>query len=291
MRFLEQALDHALGRTGIRIEQASTLAGGCIHEARRLQTSEGDFFAKWSADAGDMFLREAEGLQALRSSGTEIVIPRVIAAARSETGAPGFLILEYLAPGANATEGDHERLGRGLAAIHRAQARRFGFPSPTYCGSTPQDNRPSDTWVRFYRERRLQPLVAALDLRGQLTGATRRVYERLMERLEELLPASAPASLIHGDLWSGNVLWTALGPGLVDPACAYADREMDFGIATLFGGLSERAMAAYQETWPLAPGWRDRNPLYQLYHLLNHAVLFGGSYEEQARRIAFRYGG
>jgi fructosamine-3-kinase len=111
-----------------------------------------------------------------------------------------------------------------------------------------------------------------------------------MTRLPDLLPQASP-SLIHGDLWSGNVLFRAKGPALVDPACAYADREMEFGITTLFGGLSSRAFRAYEEVWPLPEGWRERNPLYQLYHLLNHAVLFGGHYAGDARRIASRYVG
>jgi fructosamine-3-kinase len=101
----------------------------------------------------------------------------------------------------------------------------------------------------------------------------------------------APPALIHGDLWSGNVLATTRGPALVDPACAYADREMEFGISTLFGGLSARAMAAYEEAWPLPPGWRERNGLYQLYHLLNHALIFGGHYTGEARERARPYAG
>jgi fructosamine-3-kinase len=96
-------------------------------------------------------------------------------------------------------------------------------------------------------------------------------------------------SLIHGDLWSGNVLHTAQGPGLVDPACAYAHREMEFGITTLFGGFGERFFRGYEEEWPLAAGWRERNPLYQLYHLLNHQHLFGGHYGAEALAIARRY--
>ena len=96
-------------------------------------------------------------------------------------------------------------------------------------------------------------------------------------------------SLIHGDLWSGNVLHTVRGPALVDPACAYADREMEFGITTLFGGFSDRFFAAYEEAWPLPGGWRERNPLYQLYHLLNHFLIFGGAYGVEALSLARRY--
>jgi len=202
---------------------------------------------------------------------------------------PGFLLLEYLRPSTTGQLRDEDRLGRGLAAIHRTSASRFGFPSHTYCGPTRQDNRSCDSWSEFYRERRMRPLLEALTSRGTTSSSEVRVFERVLDRLDDLLPFDSAPSLIHGDLWSGNVLWTERGPGLVDPACAFADREMEFGITTLFGGLETRAFAAYEEVWPLPSEWRDRNPLYQLYHLLNHAVLFGGHYAAEARRIAARY--
>jgi fructosamine-3-kinase len=134
-------------------------------------------------------------------------------------------------------------------------------------------------------------LVEALQRCRRLSDADRRVFDRLMGRLEDLLPTNSTPSLIHGDLWAGNVLSGVRGPALVDPACAYADREMEFGITTLFGGVSARAFAAYEEAWPLPHGWRERNPLYQLYHLLNHALLFGGHYGGEALRIAKHFAG
>jgi fructosamine-3-kinase len=292
MRFLEDALARSLGRACVRVEQASPVSGGCIHQARRVRTSEGEFFVKWSAHGPtDIFVREAEGLEALRSAGDEIVIPRVIAAAEPSAGSPAFLVLEYLEPGGRHHLQDAARLGRGLAAIHRRRGDRFGFAAANYCGLTRQDNRWCDEWPSFYRDRRIKPLVDTLDRRGLLSVAERESYERLMSRLSDLLPGDTTPSLIHGDLWSGNVLEAADGPALVDPACAFADREMEFGITTLFGGLSARALSAYEETWPLPASWRERNPLYQLYHLLNHAVLFGGHYIAEARRTAGRYVG
>jgi protein-ribulosamine 3-kinase len=286
LAFLETALRRALGDETVRVRAASAVGGGCIHETARLRTTAGEFFAKWNAACPpDLFLREALGLESLRAAGSEIVIPAVVAASAPAGSDPAFLVLEYLPPGAGRPE--DERLGRGLATIHRRSAERFGFPAPSYCGATRQDNRACGTWLEFYRDRRLAALVDAL----RLGAADRNLYQRLFDGLPDLLPRESPPALIHGDLWSGNVLATGRGPALVDPACAFADREMEFGIATLFGGLSARAMAAYEEAWPLPAGWRERNPLYQLYHLLNHALLFGGHYAAEARRIAVRFAG
>jgi protein-ribulosamine 3-kinase len=286
LAFLETALRRALADDSVRVRETTAVGGGCIHDTARLRTTAGEFFAKWNAACPpDLFLREAFGLESLRAAGAEIVVPAVVAASAPEGSHPAFLLLEYLPPGAGPAE--DERLGRGLAAIHRRSAERFGFPVPSYCGATRQDNRECATWLEFYRDRRLATLVGAL----QLGAADRSRYQHLFDRLPDLLPRASPPALIHGDLWSGNVLATARGPALVDPACAFADREMEFGIATLFGGLSARALAAYDEAWPLPAGWRERNPLYQLYHLLNHALLFGGHYAEEARRIAVRFAG
>jgi len=286
---LEAAIAGALGREKVRIESATVLSGGATREALRLVTREGEFFAKWSDEGPeDIFLGEAHGLDALRAVSGPIVVPRVIVARKRDTETPGFLIIEYLRGGRGA-EADEESLGRGLAAIHRATRSSFGFEVTSYCGPTAQDNCASVTWVEFYRERRLRPLVEALQRRHHLSLDDRGVFDRLMERLEELLPTDSIPSLIHGDLWAGNVLSTTRGPALVDPACAYADREMEFGITTLFGGLTPRALAAYLEAWPMRPDWRERNLLYQLYHLLNHALLFGGHYGGEALRVAARF--
>ncbi len=291
MFFLQAALARSLGTTTARVDM-SPLSGGDTHEASKLSTSEGEFFAKWTTRGpDDIFLREAESLEALRAASREIVIPRVVVAARPSAGVPAHLILEYLPPATHAAHVDDEALGWGLAAIHRTTRTTFGFDAASYCGRTRQNNRESATWLEFYRDRRLRPLVDALRRGEHISAADCEVYERLIGRLDKWLPQDSIPSLIHGDLWSGNVLHTTRGPALVDPGCSYAEREMEFGITTLFGGMSPRAFAAYEEAWPLRADWRDRNPLYQLYHLLNHAVLFGGSYSGDARRIAQRYAG
>jgi protein-ribulosamine 3-kinase len=289
--FLEAALRRALDDPGLRLLGLQPVGGGCIHHAARVATTRGDWFAKWNDDcAADLFHAEAEGLRALAeaaSDGPGVVVPRVLAASGPGEGHPAFILMEHLPPGGG--RGDDAALGRGLAAIHRVRGEGFGFPVTTYCGSTPQDNRPAASGVEFYASRRLEPLARLLEAAGRIGPAERRTLDGLVDRLPSLLPHEPPPSLVHGDLWSGNVLRTARGPALVDPACAGADREMEFGITTLFGGFSDRFLAAYEEAWPLPPGWRERNPVYQLYHLLNHHLIFGGHYGSQAMALARRY--
>lgn len=282
----EEALREALQRPGLTLVGHEDLGGGCISSAARLRTAAGDFFAKWNhAAPADLFLREADGLAELARSGASLVVPRVLAARAPAGGLPGFILLEHLEPGPR----DDERLGRGLAELHRHAAPRFGFAGDSYCGSTRQANAWCESWPEFYAERRLRPLLAAIAERRGLARDERRVHDGLLARLPGLLGAGHQPSLIHGDLWSGNVLHTQRGPALVDPACAFAEREMELGMSTLFGGLSARAQAAYEEAWPLPAGWRERNPLYQLYHLLNHQLLFGGGYGAQALATARRF--
>ena len=287
--FLEAELREALAEPALELRSAEPVGGGCIHHALRLRTSKGEWFAKWNDDcAPDLFLSEAAGLRALREAGSPLRIPEVLVARGPAGDRPAFILMEYLAPGPGRA-GDDELLGRGLAAIHARPAPGFGFPVTSYCGPTPQDNREAGTWSEFYAERRLRPLVSRLDEEGRLGRSERDLFERLIARVPQLVATDERPSLIHGDLWSGNVLETALGPGLVDPACAACDRETEFGITTLFGGFSDRFFAAYHEALPLASGWRERNPLYQLYHLLNHQLIFGGHYGREAVRVARRY--
>jgi fructosamine-3-kinase len=285
--FLEGELRRALADPGLRVLASEPVAGGCIHEAVRLRTTRGDWFAKWNAaTAPDLFLAEAEGLRQLRDAASGLAIPEVLAAAGPADGNPGFIVMEYLAPGRGS---DDAALGRGLARIHAQPRETFGFGLTTYCGPTPQDNRPSPSWPEFYAERRIEPLVRRLAEEGRISDDERRALDRLTARLPQLLAHAPRPALIHGDLWSGNVLATVRGPGLVDPACAACDRELEFGITTLFGGFSERFFAAYHEALPLAPEWRERNALYQLYHLLNHQLIFGGHYGASALAIVRRH--
>jgi protein-ribulosamine 3-kinase len=285
---IESAVREALGDPALIVRRMVPTGGGCISHATRVETSAGNVFVKWNDDGPpDLFLREADGLRAMAEAQCGLAIPRVFAAWGPMAERPAMIVMEYLTPG--RAPGDDEALGRGLAALHRRRAPQYGFPAASYCGATRQDNPWTAGWVEFCRDHRLRSLVVRIEAERGLSPGDRHIYERLLERLPDLLPHDTVPSLIHGDLWSGNVLHTSRGPALVDPACSYSDREMEFGITTLFGGFSQTFWHAYDEAWPLPPGWRERNPIYQLYHLLNHYYLFGGHYGAEALSIAQRY--
>lgn len=266
----------------------SSVGGGCIHNSTRLETNAGAFFLKWNRScASDMFVREAECLRELKKANPEpLIIPEVILV-KEVDDTPGYLLLEFLESG-NTHNGD-EDLGRGLANLHRFRGENFGFKSANYCGLTLQDNTWQHIWPKFFAEQRIRALVSQIRRERGMPVEYLNVYEKLIDKIPSLLPSGSVPVLIHGDLWSGNYMMTMQGPALIDPAAYYADREMEIGIMTMFGGFSERFWSAYNEEYPLPSDWRSRNRMYQLYHLLNHYLLFGGSYGHSAIETAKYY--
>jgi protein-ribulosamine 3-kinase len=264
------------------------LRGGCINEAWRVRTDAGAVFVKThAAPPAGYFEGERAGLEALAAVEGGPRVPRVLAVLER----PAALVLEDLGHGRPSPDFD-ARLGEALARLHASAAPTFGFSGPTFCGTTRQDNTPTASWVDFYRDRRLAPLLAVLRRRGDLDRAANRCFDALLDRLPDRLGAlDEPPALTHGDLWSGNVHVCADGaPALVDPAAAFTHREAELGMMLLFGGFGPRVFAAYEAMRPLEPAWRARMPLYSLYHVLNHAVLFGGGYLGEAVGIARRFG-
>jgi protein-ribulosamine 3-kinase len=263
--------------------------GGCINSAALWTRGDERVFVKWNErPLPGQFAAEAAGLEALRASGSGLVVPAPLAFCDEGPGR-SFLALEYVPEGRRQPDFD-EALGRGLAALHsRSDPRGFGFELEGYCGATPQPNAWRTTWLEFYAEQRLEHQLRLACERG-LDSEVLADGSRVVSRLEALLGPSEPSALIHGDLWSGNLHTSPEGaPGLIDPAAYYGHREAELGMMVLFGGFSERVFQAYDEAFPLSAGWRERLDLYTLYHVLNHYVLFGGSYGGQAARILARY--
>lgn len=258
------------------------VGGGDISAAWRLETGSGAVFLKTGPSSSiDMFTAEAEGLEALAAPGV-IRVPKVIACGASDNTA--YVALEWLDLG-RAARNTETRLGEQLAALHRSTARRFGWHRDNTIGLTPQHNEPSDDWVEFYREHRLESQLRLAADNG-FTGALQEEGAKLMKRLPVFFESYSPeASLLHGDLWGGN--WGSCDgePVIFDPAVYYGDRETDLAMTRLFGGFGRDFYAAYESAWPLCQGHRERCDLYQLYHVLNHLNLFGSGYLGRAREL------
>jgi fructosamine-3-kinase len=258
-----------------------SVSGGSINTCYYWPAGPGPMFVKVGPRASDTaFTAEADGLRELHAA-RALRVPQVLAS--GVVSATAFLALEWIEPGAADAAGER-RLGEGLAALHAVTAPRFGWRRDNTIGRTPQANAWSADWVEFFRERRLRPQLAL----GERQGFPRRLSERgarLLEALPALLEGHRPrASLLHGDLWGGNWLATAAGePVIFDPAVYYGDRETDLALTHLFGGFGAGFYRAYEGAAPLPVGAALRVELYNLYHVLNHANLFGGGYAAQAQ--------
>jgi len=284
---VERELTNVFGKS-VFIKNSSSIGGGCINHATKIETNVGTFFMKWNANCpSDIFLREAESLTEMRKAVLgQIKIPEVFAS-KNVDSTPGFLVTEYL-PASYGSPND-EYLGRGLALLHQYKSEDFGFYNDNYCGSTIQNNNWKKSWIAFFTENRLSFLLDLIKKDRFLSSSELNIYNKLLERIPELIPDDSIPVLIHGDLWSGNYMRTGNGFALIDPAAYYANREMEFAIITMFGGFSTRFYNAYNEVNPLPADWQQRNLLYQLYHVLNHYYLFGGGYQSQALSIAKQY--
>jgi len=250
--------------------------GGCINQGGRLRTTSGDFFLKWNAAKNfpSMFEAEAKGLQLLRDA-TVIDTPEVIGF--GEEGISQFLILAFIEqePPSNQY---WKNLGRQLALLHQVTGDSFGLDHDNYIGSLKQLNQRNSSWVNFFIEQRLNTQLKLAADAGLMDGAWIKNFELLYSKLPSLLPEEKP-SLLHGDLWSGNLISNEKGePCLIDPALYYGSRETDLAMTRLFGGFSNAFYVAYEETFPLLSGYAKRVDLYNLYPLLVHLNLFGGGY-------------
>jgi protein-ribulosamine 3-kinase len=265
------------------VTDISPVGGGCINNGSVLRSQSGNrFFLKTNSNPpAEMFIREAEGLEALSVTGG----PRV---PKPFFVGEDFLLLEDLSPGPQAA-GYWSAFGQQIAVLHNHTNTHFGFTHDNYIGSTPQQNPWVEDGVRFFAEQRLIFQARLANQRGLLGSSDLTGVERLAARLAEFIPTQ-PASLIHGDLWSGNALTDENGnPAIIDPAAHYGWAEADLAMTNLFGSFPGEFYRAYQEVRPLDDGYRERFGLYNLYHLLNHLNLFGGSYLGQVRSILQRY--
>lgn len=262
---------------GRAVRDRRRVSGGMLNEAWRLALEDGEiaFVKTRGAVAPGEYAAEARGLCWLGEPGA-LRTPEVLEA-REE-----WLALAWVEPGSLSAAGEEE-LGRGLAATHATGAEVFGAEAPLRFGALGLPNAPRETFAAFYAENRLAPLLprAGLGARGRVA------VERVIGRIDELAGPPEPPARVHGDLWSGNVLAGADGrPWLIDPVAHGGHREVDLAMLALFGPPGPRVLPAYREAAPLADGWEERVPLWQLFPLLVHAVLFGGGYGARAEAAA-----
>jgi fructosamine-3-kinase len=265
-----------------RFGNRTSVGGGCINQAFRIDDTQlGDaqqaYFVKVNqASKAPMFEAEAQGLQEMAA---HIRVPRPLC--WGIASGQSYLVLEWIDLGRSP---NWSAMGRQLAGLHRAtHAQGFGWHRDNTIGETPQLNPWTRNWAKFFAEYRIGH---QLELAAR-KGAHFAQAESLLKTIPQVLAGHDPQpSLVHGDLWSGNAAFDTTGtPVIFDPATYYGDREVDLAMTGLFGGFPEAFYEGYQSAWPLASGYRERKVLYNLYHILNHFNLFGGSYAGQAEQM------
>ncbi len=261
------------------------LAGGSINEVYLCQTGKRDVVIKINHKDRypNMFRLEAEGLVLLHSSAFRI--PEVIHQGNFDTWS--YIVMEYIdAKGRTIDQGE---FGEKLAKLHLKSNASFGLESDNYIGSLPQINKQEPTWTDFYASCRLNTLLRLAFDKHLLDRSTMHSFESLYGKIQDIVP-DEPPSLIHGDLWQGNLLCDEhAGPVLIDPAVYYGHREMDLAMLQLFGRISEDALNSYNQLYPLEKNWIYRVDFHQLYPLMVHLILFGESYLESVKKIVQKY--
>ncbi|MFW5828531.1 MAG: fructosamine kinase family protein [Alkalispirochaeta sp.] len=287
---LKQAVGQVVG-DGVAIRSERSVGGGMINDARQLLLTNGAslFLKVNSRTHSDLFMEEARGLLALREAeGPRVPAPLGLFEAEDHQ----YLLMEWI-PTGRPTGDFWTRFGRALARLHRSNREtRCGFSQDNHIGTTKQPNGWLVSWHEFFGERRLLFQIELAREQGRADAAMEQGVRRIITKLPDLIPTvdEGGASVLHGDLWGGNYMVSdANEPVLIDPAVYYGHREADLAMTQLFGGFSPAFYEAYEAEWPLVPGYEQRRDIYNLYHLLNHLNLFGGSYAGSCRAIIRRF--
>ncbi len=279
---------HIRQSLGQDIISAQQVSGGSINSAAKVVLDDDRAcFLKWNRSADpDMFAKEEKGLQLLKSAGTDIRIPQAFMTGKIDN--MGFLLQEFITEG-GANHNSAEQFGQALAVLHQQHKEKFGLDHDNYIGKLPQSNRWHESWVNFFVEERMQPQLKMATDAGKLGSDTVAHFELMYKQLPNIFPNEQPG-LLHGDLWGGNYFFDANGQATIyDPAVYYGHREIELAFTYLFGGFPGAFYNAYDEAYPMASGFNQRKDVYNLYPLLVHTNLFGGSYARQVEGIVKRF--
>jgi protein-ribulosamine 3-kinase len=285
-QILSDELSSALGER-IRITSFEPIGGGCINHGGKLTTSSGNYFVKWNnaSKYPGMFSAEAKGLDKLRAV-SALNIPGVIWS--GESAGDQYLVLSLVNAGKRRSD-YWELLGQGLADLHRITSPSFGLDYDNYIGSLNQSNKAAKSWIDFFVRERIERQLILAEGNGRIPDSIRKKFETLYKKLPTIV-TDEPPSLIHGDLWSGNVMVNEKGcPALIDPAVSFGHREADLAMTRLFGGFHQSFYDSYSNEFPTEPGLENRIEIYTLYPLLVHVNLFGGSYLNQVNAILRKF--
>lgn len=267
------------------ITSTRQVSGGSINQAAKITLGdETACFLKWNTSANPhMFVVEEKGLDLLKSADASLRIPKVLATGQTDDGT-GFLLQEFISEG-RSKPNSASYFGQALAQLHKHHNKTYGLDYDNFIGRLPQSNTPHENWVDFFIQERMEPqLQMAADSR-KLGSNTVNSFESMYKKLPDIF-SDEPPSLLHGDLWGGNYFFDQDGNATIyDPAVYYGHREIELAFTHLFGGFPSNFYSAYEEAYPLSSGFSQRKDIYNLYPLLVHTNLFGGSYARQVESI------
>lgn len=283
---IKQALEQ-IGETA-SIISIQAVSGGDINRAYHVETGKQHYFIKLNNNVPAHFFQfEATGLQQIEQTNT-IAVPQVYYYNRPKQSEQAIMIMDWIQGSPN--QNTVSVLGQHIARLHQHSHTHFGFDQHGFIGTLDQHNQYTANWVHYFREFRLRPLIEKAHQHHRLPKERKSKLEALINRLEELLPTSPRASLLHGDLWGGNWMVGPNGmPYVIDPAVFYGDHLFELAFTEVFGGFDPTFYHAYQEVFPIEPYYQEVKPIYQLYYLLVHLILFGEGYGASVDRIIAYY--
>lgn len=263
-----------------KIFSKEPLYGGDINQVTLLVCENGEFVSKTrNPPIANMYKTEAMGLKLLQEN--TLPVPQVVFLQEN------LLLMTALKKGFARSKEQTKEAGKFLAVLHRQEQSSFGLEHDNFIGSLPQENTPSENWLSFYRDKRIN---AQLKLYLKENATDWDIWHKLFAMLPSIINYEVKPSLLHGDLWSGNLFWSADGPVFIDPAVYRGDRYIELAFTELFGGFSSDFYTAYNDVYPIDKKiYENVKPLYQIYPLLVHANLFGGGYYNSAFSIARNY--